>query len=448
MEPSNDRAGAVNTTLPSSRKSTQRERLIAGMIAVANRAGYAGTSVASVATEAKVSKPTFYEYFRDRDQCFVEALSEVQQQLLADIRATIVAGEPECAAVAAIRAIIAFAATDAQAARFLIYEPIAGGSRTADARDGGIDEVTALIETTLATVPADSPFPDLPIAAVVGGVYRMLATRLRRNRRVEPALENDVVAWLEQYNLPGSEHRWRCAGAENARLKRSPHLPSTPLHMPEALPPGRPRLSEAEVEANQRLRIISAAASLAVEKGYAATTITEIAKLARVDLRVLYSLFSEKQDIFQEGQALGLQELLTVTSMAYFTGTTWPDRCWEGGRAFLQFLETSPVTDIGIIEAYAIGPAAAQRVDDIYSPFTIFLQEGLQYSSKSELPSQLGLEAIVAVYFETVYRKVRASKPPKLSGLLPGLANLYFTPFLGHAETNRVIEAQAVKEAA
>ena len=48
----------------SGRKGTQRKRLIAGMIDVANRNGYANASISAVTTAAGVSKPTFYEYFR------------------------------------------------------------------------------------------------------------------------------------------------------------------------------------------------------------------------------------------------------------------------------------------------------------------------------------------------------------------------------------------------
>src|ERR1700730_1666439 len=113
---------AVNTNLPTGRKSTQRERLIAGMVTVANRDGYAGASVSAVTSEAKVSKPTFYEYFQDRDDCFLAALADVQNRLLSEVRSAVNSVEPQSALTAAVRALITFASTEPAVARFLTNE--------------------------------------------------------------------------------------------------------------------------------------------------------------------------------------------------------------------------------------------------------------------------------------------------------------------------------------
>ncbi|HXM86934.1 MAG TPA: TetR/AcrR family transcriptional regulator, partial [Solirubrobacteraceae bacterium] len=67
------------------RKSTQRERLLAGVIDVTNRRGYAAANVTATIAEAGVSRPTFYEYFADRDDCFRRAIEDVQDELLADV---------------------------------------------------------------------------------------------------------------------------------------------------------------------------------------------------------------------------------------------------------------------------------------------------------------------------------------------------------------------------
>src|ERR1700730_10012266 len=96
---------AVNTNLPTGRKSTQRERLIAGMVTVAIREGYSGASVSAVTSEAKVSKPTFYEYFQDRDDCFVAALADVQDRLLSEVRSALTGIDPQSALTTAVRAL-------------------------------------------------------------------------------------------------------------------------------------------------------------------------------------------------------------------------------------------------------------------------------------------------------------------------------------------------------
>jgi AcrR family transcriptional regulator len=432
---------AINTNLPTGRKNTQRERLIAGMVTVANREGYAGASVSAVTSEAKVSKPTFYEYFQDRDDCFLAALADVQDRLLSEVRSALTSVDPQSALTTAVRTLITFASTDPALARFLTNEPLGAGAGALDARDEGISQLAKVIEETLDQAPPEATAPDVPIAAVLGGIHRLLASRLRRSEPATASLLDCLVTWLESYEVPITEHRWRSLKPVGA-LERSPHLPLTPLRAPEALPPGRPRISEAEVEQNQRLRIMFAAARLAEEKGYAATTINEIAKRARLDLRAFYALFSEKQDAFMAVHELGFQEVMAVTAVAFFAGATWPERSWEAGRAFTQFLEANPtIANVGFVEAYAVGSGAAQRVEDSHVAFTIFLQEGMQHSPEASRPSRVALEAIVTSIFEIVYRQVRSHRAAQLSGLLPNIAHLWLTPFLGPAEANRFIES-------
>jgi AcrR family transcriptional regulator len=422
-------------------KSTQRERLIEGIVEVANRHGYAGASVSAVAAQAKVSKPTFYVYFKDRDDCFACALMDVHVRLRDRVRAALAEDPEEDPVVLAIATVVAFAATQPQLAWFRRTNPLPAGAPALDARDRGIAEISCVIDEAFDSRPPGTPSADIPFEAVIGGVYRLLASRLRRGEPATAALSRDLRDWIGRYSTPRSTHRWREISQSSA-IEQSPYLPANELRAPEPLPLGRPRLSEAEVAENQRQRIMFAAAQLAGEKGYTATTVTEIAKRARVDLRAFYALFAEKQDTFTAVHELGFQEVMAVTSFAFFAGTSWPQRSWEAGRAFTQFLESHPViATIGFVDAYAVGPAAAQRIEDSQVAFTIFLQEGLQQLSTSEPPPRAALEAIVTTIFEIVYREVRAGRIERISAVLPSTTHLWLTPFLGSAETNAFIDA-------
>src|ERR1700727_770764 len=77
------------------RKATQRERLVASMISATNSRGYARASVSAVIEQAGVSRPTFYDYFRDRDDCYLGALDDVYQRLLLVVRERVGAGPAE-----------------------------------------------------------------------------------------------------------------------------------------------------------------------------------------------------------------------------------------------------------------------------------------------------------------------------------------------------------------
>src|ERR1700730_5466452 len=106
------RTTTINTALQKRRTSTQRERLLGGMITAANRDGYAGANVSEVIGEAGVSRPTFYEYFADKDACFLGALADVQGRLLIQIHEWVQQQPPEAALQATVEALIAFASSE------------------------------------------------------------------------------------------------------------------------------------------------------------------------------------------------------------------------------------------------------------------------------------------------------------------------------------------------
>jgi AcrR family transcriptional regulator len=441
MARSNDHSKAVNTKLPatSSRKTTQRERLIAGMVEAVNRNGYANASVAAVTTAAKVSKPTFYEYFRDREECFAAALTDIHARLLAEITAAIADQPPERAMSAGIGAMILFVGEEPGIMAFLTDEALAGSKAILDVRDRGIAEVAETIDTATQSASPSAKAPDLPLEVVIGGLYRMIASRLRRGERATATLCQGVLEWLACYEAPISEHRWR--SPEPHPAPGFDFGPPLPLQIPEPLPPGRPRVSKAEVETNQRLRVMLALATLVDEQGYAATTIAQIVKRARVDLQTFYSLFSEKLDALIAVQEFGAQAMLAMTTSAFFGDASWTDRAWEHGRVFLQALDVSPaMARIAIVEAYAGGRRAAQQVEETHAPYTIFLRAGLRYATTRNPPSPVAMEAINTTYFELAYRHTRKGEPYRFYGLLPVTANLWLPPFLGTAESNRIID--------
>jgi AcrR family transcriptional regulator len=441
-----DPSAAINASLQKGRKSTQRERVLDAMIRVAGREGYARATVSAVISLAGVSRPTFYEYFADRDECFLAAVAHSQQQLSAAVLKATGEQPPEHACQAAVEAMVSFAASQPMLARLLMSEAMAGGPRGCEKRDQGVREIADIVEARRIGLPADALVADLESGTLIGGAYRLLATRLRRGEPGMSALTKDLAAWVRSYERPLGECRWhelQCKGV----LAPSPVVPSTELHAPMALPPGRPRLSDEDVAWNHRMRIMFAAACLAQEKGYTATTVADITGLAGVDGRAFYRLFADKQDAFMAVHELGFQQVMEITARGFFSGDSWPQRSWEAGRALTQLLERNPlVAHVGFVEAYAVGRNAAQRVEDSHIAFTIFLQEGFQHQQGPERLPRLTLEAIIATIFETIYQQARSGASSRVSGLLPHIAHLWLAPFLGPAAADRLIDEMQAAE--
>src|SRR5918911_1380211 len=71
--------------------TSQRERMIDAMAAAVADKGYGATTVGDVVAGAGVSRKTFYEHFRDKEDCFLAAFDSGVNDLLA----AIVAAEPD-----------------------------------------------------------------------------------------------------------------------------------------------------------------------------------------------------------------------------------------------------------------------------------------------------------------------------------------------------------------
>jgi AcrR family transcriptional regulator len=425
------------------RKSTQRERLLVGVIDVTNRRGYAAATVTAVIADAGVSRPTFYEYFVDRDDAFRQAIEDVQDELLAEVSAALEDRSADDAAALAVNALIAYAAAKPARARFLMGESMAGGAGALDARDHGIARIAEEIEAAQSGATPDAAIADLEPRVLVGSTYRMIATRLRRGEAAISKLAGDLIAWLSSYRRRSDERRWQTL-SRTPLNERSQHVPEIPLQrMPGVLPPGRPRVSQEEVAENHRLRILYAAARLAEDKGYTAATVAEITKLASVDGRVFYRHFADKQEAFTALHELGFQQVMDVTAKAFFARDGWPERSWDAGHALTQLLQANPlVAHIGFVEAYAVGPGAVQRIEDSHAAFMFFLQEGLVHTSVENTPSRVAMEAIVASVFEIIYLRIRAGEESQIGAVLPDVAHMWLTPFLGVRAADEFIACQ------
>ena len=425
------------------RKSTQRERLLAGVVDVTNRHGYAAANVTAVIAEAGVSRPTFYEYFVDRDDAFRRAIEAAQDELLAKVSTSLGDRPADEAAARAVNVLIAYAAEQPARARFLMGESMAGGAGALAARDRGIARIAEEIEAAQTDAAPDAALPDVEPRVLVGTVYRMIATRLRRGEPAISKLTGDLTGWLSSYRRPRDQRRWQTLSLAPLN-ERSQHVPDVPLQrMPGVLPPGRPRVSREEVAENHRLRILYAAARLAEDNGYTATTVAEITRLASVDGRVFYRHFADKQEAFTALHELGFQQVMDVTAKAFFAAEGWPRRSWEAGHALTQLLQANPlVARIGFVEAYAVGPGAVQRIEDSHAAFMFFLQEGLVHRPAESVPTRVAMEAIVASVFEIIYLRIRAGEESRIGAALPDVEHMWLTPFLGALAADEFIERQ------
>jgi AcrR family transcriptional regulator len=430
----------INTRPAKGDKSTQRERLIAGMIAAACRDGYSGVTVSTVIAHAGVSRPTFYDYFTDKDDCFLATHRDISERLMKHIQVAVDQAPPEQAPQAAIRRLLERAEEEPARAQFIANEAMAGGPRALDARDHTISEIERIIEAARVDAATSAPTPDLPTRSIIGAAHWLLSQRLRRGEHDLSSLADELEGWIESYNQPAHERRWWALTPEPSP-EPSPHVSELPTRPPPPIPSGRTRLSSSEIAQNQRWRILFATAETAALKGYTAATVTDIAALARVDKRVFYTHFRDKQQAFLAAHELAFQQTMAVAASGFFSAEKWPERVWQGIHAASQFIATHPIAYLVHVESHAVGAPAIQRVDDSHTAFTIFLHDGNQHAAEPQ--SRTAMEAIIAATFEIGYQQFRKrTEARELPRFAYHATYLCLAPFLGPEAANAFIDGK------
>ena len=434
----------LGTALPRGLKSTQRERLLHSMIELGAELGYAKVQIADVISGAGVSRPTFYEYFSDKDQCFLAALSAAAESLSAQLGRRVADTAPELAELTILTECVRFARQEPAQARLLFCESLAGGPCSLDVRDRLIHDTVVLLRDAHSRRPPDASAPDLPPWSTVATVHWMLSQRLRSKDGDFDELERELTGWIASYTRPAHEHRWRTIEPEELPLSPpSPFKSELPAEAPGALPPGRPRISRGEVARNQRERLMKATATVAFEKGYNATSVSEITAVARLDARVFYAHFADKQQAFLAAHQLGFEHTMAVTAGAFFSASEWPERIWRGVLAGSQFQASHPVlTHMLYVQSYAIGTEGIQRIEATHAAFKLFLGEGNQNAVKTR--SDTTMEAIIAANFEIAFHLSRQGRGEEIARCASLMTYLCLAPFLGPRHATEFVAAKVI----
>jgi AcrR family transcriptional regulator len=420
---------APSAALASGRSS---QRLLGAITQLTIDGGYTNVTVGQIIARAGVSRATFYEYFADREECFVAALAPIRGQLLAGLRTSVASDRPERAIFRVTHGLLAFAQRRPGMARLLMSDSLMGGRQLRNARDGFMSDAARIIEEAHGRLPAGAVVADLPPSLICGVTCRLLGARLRGAQSLQPGgLADELLGWISAYEMPLARHRWR-AVATLPSPDRSPFLPPSELRAPPALVPGLSRGREGALVENHWLRIVFATVEVVGRDGYSNATVAQITQTAGVDSRAFYRLFDGKQQALAAAGELLFRNAMAVAAGAFIAGEDWPEHVWEAARAVAQYAEQNPtLTYVALVESLAGGACAAGCVEDRMRAFTIFLQEGSSHPDRRLEQSDVAMEAIGAAVFELAYRQPREDSEATLSRLLAPVVFISLAPFLG-----------------
>jgi AcrR family transcriptional regulator len=162
-------------------RAIQRERLIVAMLNAAAELGYLETNVQDVIDRAGVSRPTFYEHFSNKEDCFLAAFDTSAERLRKKVdSAARKGGEVWRDRVRyALEALLRFASREPDTARTMVVEARAASATAVRRRVELMDEFARCLRTQAhELLPDGGSHTALTASGIVGGVESLLYSRL------------------------------------------------------------------------------------------------------------------------------------------------------------------------------------------------------------------------------------------------------------------------------
>jgi AcrR family transcriptional regulator len=193
----------AHTTVREELKASQRGRLICAIADCVAEHGYPETTVADVIARAGVSRRTFYEHFTDKEDCFLAAYDEgAKSTYEAMLQAA--EGRTDWREIldAVLTTWLEFLDADLAFTRAYMIEFWGAGDAARERWKARRDRTAGLMKTLHKLArkedPTIVPVSDTVIAAVVGGVNRVLISHVLANdKRPLTALKPELLRFIK-----------------------------------------------------------------------------------------------------------------------------------------------------------------------------------------------------------------------------------------------------------
>jgi AcrR family transcriptional regulator len=209
------------------------------------------------------------------------------------------------------------------------------------------------------------------------------------------------------------------------------------------LPSGHHGLSPEQVAESQRERLLAGVAQVVAERGYGATTIGEIVKVASVSTRGFYENFKGKEDCFLAAFEAVLGHLHDLIGEAVEPIPDWPHRVIAALRAGLEFFAAEPdLARLCLVETVTATPPIAARFREAVLDAIPSLEPGRaeRPDGGAALPDSTE-DSLIGGLVVFASRSILAGAP--LTDLLPDLVDFVLSPYLGPEAAKRLAREAA-----
>lgn len=429
----------------------QKRRLLLAMIDAVGEKGYRATTISDLVGRAGVSRKTFYEHFANKQECLLATFDVIA----ADGRRRAIdayreaEGEGLQAAVeASIRALFEATIDNPGAARLNMVEIVAAGPAGIERRERAVEQYRGFVRGMLQRQPHDGTVPDAVVRAVVGGLSRILYSRVRHGRRAElRQLVPDLMRWVTCYRPTSStpalgDELQIAAPAPVVEAMNGGRAPGTLASSSDGdlgLVRGMSNVLRSFALHSQRERIVDAVANLTAAGGYADLTVEKIAGEAAMSLQTFYEHFKSKEEAFLFTYEVGHAHGLALVERAYATQTDWPNGVKATVAALLQYLGSEPAfARLALLHMLIATPRTAERANAGITEYLSVLEPGFEETSEHRRPPAITVEAIGGGLFELMYSCVMRDRIHEMPGMITHATYVALAPFIGPEEAAKV----------
>lgn len=474
---------------PEDVRRDQRERLQTALIELISDRGYQAVRILDLTKLARVSRPTFYSLYADKEDLFLAAYDEITARTARTIMAAYqTQGSAGERLRRAMRAFAQLAADEPQAVSLMVLGAFGAGPKALERRNRTLQTLEQSIRaardasaararrgrsSSSPAKPREGDTSELTVKVILGGIREVAAARLRRGRAAElPGLVDELASWAESYpakppagldppspgtRQPRSKGSAAAASALGTGGDVGAYGPQVGLNgdcpgedtgvlvserarqAEGRLPSGRHDLPRQFIVKNQRERIVDATAAIVAEKGLAGLTIPEIARRANVSHQTFYEMYPTKEDAFLGAQKVGLHQALQIAVEAYEAQSEdWPTGVAAGLSALLEYLASEPAhAHLTVVDTFAASPMAIEIRDTGVHAFAAYLQPGYRYADERSVPG-IAPEAIAGGIWQVLHNYIEHHHVSDIAEITPQLVYFALAPFLGPKEAARV----------
>jgi AcrR family transcriptional regulator len=418
----------------------QRERLQSALIDLVAQHGYHAVRILDLTQLARVSRPTFYSLYADKEDLFVATYDEIAGHTAQTIiEAYGTKGRREERLRTAMRAFAALASAEPQAISLVVLGAFGAGCKALEHSKRTLETIEQGIRAVRSpNARDDAGITDLTVKMILGGTREVTAGRLRRGCTGDLlGLADELAVWAASYpvELPTGLEGPLPAQRQDSSASHQPTLPSErALRAEGRLPSGRHDLSRRFIVKNQRERIVDATAAIVAEKGLAGLTIPEISRRANVSHQTFYEMYPTKHDAFLGAQKISLHQALVVMAEAYDAHTgDWPRGVAAGLHALIDYLASEPAhTHLTLVDTFGASPQAIEIRDTALHAFAAYLSPGYELARGGAIDvPDIAAEAVAGGIWQVFHHYIEEERITELPDATAQIIYLALTPFLG-----------------